>query len=65
LRERIAESEQRMGRSQRDHSVAPGAEAVQPIGHPMSHSTNSGFKLRMTFEDPEPVEEVVGTGRER
>ena len=29
----------------RNLAVAKGSKAVHPIGHPISHSTNSGFAL--------------------
>lgn len=30
--------------NQRDHSISKGSKAVHPIGSPISHSTNRGFK---------------------
>lgn len=55
-----------MCRHQRDHSVSGKGEpgTVQPIGHPISHSTKSGFnrrgKVRVLAEDRTPASAVEG-----
>jgi len=68
-----AESSNRMRRFQWDNAVSEQAKpvgagvemasAVQPVGQFISHSTNSGFKLRRGVEDAPPSVEVSGTGR--
>lgn len=53
-------------RARRDHadnSVSSGFKAVHPIGHPISHSTNCGFKARRVVDDGWPSE-VSGSGGE-
>ena len=38
----------------RDHSFAEAVKLVDPIGQPISISTNRGFKIPGLFEDREP-----------
>lgn len=40
------QSSERMRRNQGDHAIATEAEAVHPVGQPISASTNSGFSVR-------------------
>lgn len=40
------------------------ASEVHPGGHPISHSTNSGFKVRRMCEDSSPTVEIGRSGRE-
>jgi hypothetical protein len=47
-----------------EDSVVPRQRLVQPGGHPMRCSTNSGFKLRPALEDFAPGVEVIGSRRE-
>ena len=51
--ERIRASAERDRRSQWDHAVAEESESLRTVlqcsGHPISHSTNSGFKRRCEF----------------
>lgn len=54
-----------MRRDQRDNAVAEQAKLVHPGGHPISHSTNSGFKLRRPRENVAPAVAVSGSGREK
>jgi len=49
---------------QRYNSVAEHSEAVHPVGQPISHSTNSGFKVRRSGEGVSPGCGVSGAGRE-
>ena len=68
-----AESAQRIRCLKADNTVAEHAEAldaggvraseVQPGGHPISHSTNSGFKVRRMCEDSSPTVEIGWSGR--
>jgi hypothetical protein len=58
------ESAERMRCDQWDNAVAEHPELVHPGGHPISHSTNSGFKLRRSIEDGAPGIEISGAGRE-
>ena len=62
-----------MRRFQADNAIAEQAEPVdaggvrarqvQPRGHPISHSTNRGFKVRRMCEDPSPSVEIGRSGR--
>lgn len=45
--------------------VGVRAREVQPEGHPISHSTNSGFKVRRMCEDGSPSVEIGRSGREK
>lgn len=52
---------------QRDHSPASGAEAVHPIGQPISHSVNEADCRRdrwHSLEHPGPISERILLGRE-
>ena len=56
-------SSERVRGSQRDHAVAAESGAVHPVGHPISHSVNSGFKR---IRDGSPYVEFARTwGPER
>lgn len=58
-----------MRRHHGDHAVAEGAQAVQPGGTPISHSTKAGFNRRgkvwTRSEHPLPGGAVSGSGREK
>lgn len=45
-------------------AVADRVDCVHPMGQPISHSTNRGFKTRGSIEHGEPLVGVVGAGRE-
>lgn len=65
----MPESAERIACRQRHNAVAEHAEpvnasVVQPGGHPISHSTNRGFKLRRSGEHGAPAVDVAGPGRE-
>ncbi len=63
--ERSLESSIRERRSQGANSVSNGAQAVHPIGHPITHSPKRGFKSRVSAEHTVPGRKVIRTGREQ
>ena len=54
-----------MRASHRDHAVAAEPKPVHPEGHPISASTNSGFKQRGSFEVQSPAGDIARTWRPR
>jgi hypothetical protein len=49
---------------ERNDAVSSDPESIHPLGKPMSHATNRGFKRRVDFEDSSPSFAVAWTGRE-
>ncbi len=64
LHQHSRESSERERRSQRANPVTGEALSVQPSGHPISISRNSGFEVRAAQEDVGPSRNVTWTGGE-
>lgn len=64
LHQHSLESSERERRSQRANPVTGEALSVQPSGHPISISRNSGFEVRAAQEDVGPGRNVTWTGGE-